>query len=130
MKFCTQIQKEKVIKKALSLLKRAKERIDTTMDLKEELDRPLPSSYHENLAKLSKRGVVISRYTYGGRKDHEQMKKMHPEINTYYMGKIPQYQRMLIIDKSFGLFALSGNVYFTSFPPLVQSLLKYVKILE
>lgn len=130
MKFCKQIQKDKIIKKALSLLKRAKERIDTTMDLKEELISPLPMAYHENLAKLSKREVVVSRYTYGGRKNYEKMKKMYPTINTYYMGKMELYQRMLIIDESFGLFALSGNVYFTSFPPLVQSLLKYVKILE
>lgn len=130
MKFCIPIQKDKIIRKAISLIMMTKKSIDMTMDLKEELTNPLPNSYHKNLDIMSKNGIKIVRFTYGNKNDFVQIKKLHPAIETYYKGKINLYQRILIIDKSFGLFALSGTVYFTSFRPLIKCLLKYVKILE
>lgn len=129
MKFCKQIKNEEILKVALSLVNSAQRSVDMTMDLDAEINNPLPQDYHNTLNELYKKKVRLSRYTYGTKKYFFLMKKKYPHIKTVYKGGLVSYQRMLIIDRSFGLFALSGNVYFTSFLALVQSLLKYVKIL-
>lgn len=128
MKFCQLIKKEKVFKMAMSLISKAKDNIFMTMNLEEEMKRPLPKTYHNALAKLAKKEVIITRYGFGSKRLFNNLKKKYKGVVMYYGGSLNKYQRMLIIDKKKGLFALNDNVYFTSFSPLIKSLMCYVKI--
>ena len=129
MKLCTEVNKNQVLQFALKLVNRAKKNITATMDMDEEIKNPLPAIYHKKLKELSKKGIVINRYVYGPKKLLNVIKKMYPEIITHYAGSIENYQRMLIVDKNEGIFRMKNGVFYTSFKPLVLSLLKYVKIL-
>lgn len=129
MKFCQEIKKEKVLEFAMNLIGSSKKNIDMTMHLEEEIKKPLPNKYHKKLAELARNNILVNRYTYGAKKLFNIIKLRYPEINTHYKGSVQKYQRILIIDKEKGLFNLNGHVFFTSYKPLIKSLLKYVKIL-
>jgi sugar-specific transcriptional regulator TrmB len=127
MSFCEEIKKE-VINKAISLIKSSKKIIEMTMNMEEELVNPLPQKYHGLLKKLVKKNIKISRYTYGDKKLVSKIKDLYPQINIIYSGNLNKYQRMLIIDRNYGLFSINGKVFFTNFKPLIKSLLEYAKI--
>jgi len=128
MKFCVQINKKNVLKTAMTLISSANKNIDITMDVAEELRNSLPDEYHKRLTNLLKKGIKISRYVFGPKNLFKIIKNKYPMINTYYSGEINKYQRMLIIDKEKGLFAVNEKVFFTEFKPLIKSLLEYVRI--
>ena len=128
MKFCSTINKEVAVANAMTLLRKAKKNIHLTMDMQGEIDHPLPQKYHHLIARLVKRKIMVVRYMYGDINLFEKMKNRYEGVRVYYGGKIDRYQRMLIIDKRRGMFALNGNIFFTAFKPLVNSLLSYVSV--
>lgn len=128
MKFCTLVEKDKAVKFAMKLLARAKSTIDMTMDLQGEIDHPLPKTYHETLFHLSKKGISIYRRAYGTKTLFKKMRKSFAGVKMFYGSSMNHYQRMLIIDKKMGLFVLNDCVFFTTFVPLIKSLLNYAKI--
>jgi len=128
MKFCQEIKKGKVLARAMQLITTAKKTVDMTMDMVEEIAQPLPKKYHRNLVFLVKKGIKINRYAFGPKKLLKIIKGKYSEINLHYGGSLKNYQRMLIVDKNKGLFALGNQVFYTSFEPLVNSLLNYAKI--
>lgn len=128
MKFCTLIDKDKAVKFAMKILLQAKLSIHMTMDLQGEIDHPLPKTYHETLFHLSKRGISIYRRAYGTKTLFKKMRKSFAGVKMFYGGSMNHYQRMLIIDKKRGMFALYDRIFFTTFEPLIKSLLIYAKI--
>ena len=128
MKFCEEVKKEQILKKAFNLIEESKKCIDTTMDAKEEINHPLPEIYHNKLYRLSKKRVAVNRYVFGTKKLFIVIKNKYPNVNTIYGGEMNKYQRMLIADKEKGLFAIGSKIFFTAFKPLIKSLLEYVKI--
>lgn len=128
MKFCTPVDKDKSVKFAMALLLRANLCIHMTMDLQGEVNNPLPKKYHEELSHLSKKNINIYRYAYGNKILFKKMRASFAGVKMIYGGPMNHYQRMLIIDKKVGMFALGGNIFYTTFKPLIQSLLIYAKI--
>src|SRR3989338_4959792 len=128
MKFCIPLDKDNAVKFAMGLLLRAKLSVHMTMDLQGEVDHPLPKTYHETLFHLSKKGINIYRRSYGTKTLFKKMRTSFDGVKMFYGGTMSHYQRMLIIDKSMGMFALNGNIFFTTFEPLIKSLLIYAKI--
>lgn len=128
MKFCQSIKKERVFTTAMKLISSAKKNIFMTMNMQEEILKPLPKIYHNNLFKLAKKRITITRYGFGSKQLFNKIKNKYKGVNMFYGGNLNRYQRMLFIDNEKGLFALSGNIYLTSFKPLVKSLIDYIKI--
>lgn len=128
MKFCSQIDKKNAVKNAMKLLRCSKKSIHTTMDMQSEIDSPLPKKYHNLIARRAKQGIQIYRYAYGNKAIFNKMKLFYKGVQMYYGGTTNNYQRMLIIDKKMGMFALGDLILLTSFEPLIKSLLDYAKI--
>ena len=112
----------------MNLIKSSKKNINMTMDLKEEIEKPLPKIYHNTLSKLAKKSIIITRYGFGSKQLFNNFKNKYKEVIMYYGGSLNKYQRMLIVDEKQGLFVVNGIVFFSRFKPLIKSLLKYVKI--
>lgn len=129
MNFCTPINKKSVIISAMSLLSEAKKTIYVTMKMQSEVDHPLPKKYHNLITQLAKHNISINRYMFGEKKLFNKLRGRFDGVHIHYGGEMELYQRMLIVDKKKGLFALNNKVFFTDFKPLIKSLLKYVKIL-
>lgn len=128
MKYCISVDEDIAVKFAMKLILRAKSTIYMTMDLRGEVDHPLPKTYHETLFHLSKKGICIYRRAYGTKTLFKKMGKSFAGVKMSYGGPMNHYQRMLIIDKKMGMFALNDCIFFTSFEPLIKSLLIYAKI--
>lgn len=127
MKFCTLVEKQNVLSTAIKLVNSAKTKILVTMNTDEEIREPLPEVYHNLLTKKAGQGIKIVRYGYGTRKSFLKLRPKSKNITFIYGGNLSLYQRMLLVDKSRGIFSLEGTVYLTKFKPLVNSLVKYVK---
>ncbi|KKQ24225.1 MAG: hypothetical protein US38_C0006G0056 [Candidatus Roizmanbacteria bacterium GW2011_GWC1_37_12] len=128
MKFCTPINTNNAVRFAMKLLLSSKESVDMTMDMQGEIDHPLPQRYHHLIARLVKCKITVARYMYGEKKLFEEIKNRYEGVRVYYGGKMDRYQRMLIIDKKKGMFALNGNIFFTTFKPLINSLFIYISV--
>lgn len=128
MKFCTQINTNSAVKFAMKLLLSSKKSVYMTMDMQGEIDRPLPKEYHNLIAQLAIHNVSIHRYMFGEKKLFNKMRGKFDGVQAHYGGKMNKYQRMLIIDERVGMFGVNGNVFFTKFKPLINSLLSYVLV--
>lgn len=129
MKLYSQISKKQAIKFAKKLVVEAKKEIIATMNVDEEYSHPLPESYHDLLAKKVGEGIVVTRYGFGSMRVFKKLQPHYPVIRFLYVGKIDNYQRMLITDKKSGMFAIGGKFFYTDFVALVESLVKYIKII-
>lgn len=112
----------------MRLVRGSAKSIYMTMDMQEEIDSPLPKTYHDLIEQKAKRGIQIHRYMYGKKTIFNKMMKLYKGVKIYYGGTLNNYQRMLIIDKRIGMFGLNGSIYITQFDPLIKSLLDYAKI--
>jgi hypothetical protein len=128
MKFCRPINKKSAVQNAMRLVRGSAKSIYMTMDMQEEIDSPLPKTYHDLIEQKAKRGIQIHRYMYGKKTIFNKMMKLYKGVKIYYGGTLNNYQRMLIIDKRIGMFGLNGSIYITQFDPLIKSLLDYAKI--
>lgn len=128
MRSSTEIKKETVVGKVISLIALAEEKIIMTMDSEEELMRPLPTEYHRTLAGISRRGIEITRFTYGSKKSFEEIRKKHKYATTIYGGEVAKYQRMIVVDGKKAMFHKKGKFYFTRSKPVIKSLLDCVRI--
>lgn len=130
MKYCQEIKKDNVFKKALVLIDKAKKSIDVSMDIEEEINQPLPPKYHKKLLQIIHKGIKTKRLVYGQKKLFKKITTLYPNVNTVYKGGIKKYQRFLIIDKKMGLFSIGSLFFFSRYQPLIKSLLEYANIDE
>lgn len=129
MKFCRLLPKEAVVLTAMRLLRSAQKDVITTMDVDEEIQSPLPPAYHRLIARKAGEGIVVKRFGFGSKQAFSKLAKHYPGVQFVYAGANSTYQRLLVIDRKKGLFALRGVVFITDFVPLVASLVKYIKII-
>jgi hypothetical protein len=129
MKLYSQISKKQAIEFAKNLVIKAKKEIIATMNVDEEYSHPLPESYHNLLAKKVGNGIMVTRYGFGSIRVFKKLQSHYPVIRFLYVGKIDSYQRMLITDKKRGMFAVGNKFFYTDFVPLIESLVKYIKII-
>lgn len=129
MKFCRPLSQKVVLLTAMRLLRSAQKEIVTTMDVDEELRSPLPHAYHRLIARKVGEGIVVKRFGFGSKQSFAKLTKKYTGIRFIYAGSMRNYQRMLVVDRKKALFALGGIVYMTDFVPLIESLVKYIKII-
>lgn len=129
MKFCQSVTKKRVLPTAMKLVQSAKKEILVSMNVDEELDIPLPDAYHTCISRKIEQGIVVKRFAFGSKRVYQKLKHHYKGVHFYYCGDISHYQRMLITDKKRGLFDLDGTVFYTTFIPLISSLVKYIKII-
>ncbi len=125
MSFCIVLDEKDVISYAVRLVRRAKKEVVVTMDLKAEKNNPLPAKYHRALQIAIRRKVRVIRYGYGPERVFNKIKDQYNAIKMIYGGKLGAYQRMIIVDKSTGMFNLGEIFFYTEFKPLVLCLLQY-----
>ncbi|MFH1720613.1 MAG: hypothetical protein ABH856_03340 [Patescibacteria group bacterium] len=128
MKLYSQISKKQAVGFAKELVVEAKKEIIATMNVDEEYSHPLPESYHDLLAKKAGGGINVTRYGFGSLRVFKTLQQYYPAIRFLYAGKIDSYQRMLIVDKKRGMFALDSKIFYTDFAPLALHFVKYIEI--
>lgn len=127
MKFYHPVNSAKLLHIATVLVQSAQKEIIATMDMEEELARPLPQAYHRLLMKKAEKGVHVVRYGFGSRQEYNMLKKQYTSIEFLYGGSIVNYLRMLIVDQEVGIFRVGDTVNKTKFHPLIHALVAYTK---
>ncbi len=122
MKFITQVQSSDVVHFATRLVKRAKIEVFMTMDMVEESRQPLPQNYHRLVSLQAASGISVIRYGYGPKIMYKQLAKKFADIQFRYGGNLSGYQRMLLVDKRYGLFRVDDRIYYTTVTDLVSAL--------
>ena len=112
-----------IVSVAMRLVGSAQHTIEATMDISEEIKRPLPGSYFGLLKSKMDEGVMVVRVGFGSQKDFLYVQAKMP-IHAQYVCKhfldIKKYKRMLLIDSSFLLYALEtkmGRRYYYTVNP-------------
>lgn len=84
------------------------------------------AAYFQMLQKLIAKGVLVSRYYFGSKKQFEIEKSRNPGIVYWYGGNMQAYQRAVIIDGKKAFFKI-GNVFaVTEYSELVKLLEDYL----
>lgn len=110
----------------------AKTSIFATMDLAEELARPLPEEYFSLLAKKNKEGVRLQRVAFGTPEGFQEFLKLHPDQASYSLLTASRdYRRMLLVDDIVLMYAVDvkGSIKFfqTSSLTVVKEFKGYFK---
>ena len=107
----------------------AQKYIIATMLLAEEIDSPLPTSYHNLLSEKIKQGVALLRLGFGSEEEFGKVQEMYQFNTGGYDFKLcvdcKKYQRMIIIDGKMLFFGIDGNFYQSSYQPLVNAFKEY-----
>lgn len=107
----------------------AKREIIVTMNFREELERPLPASYHQLLQRKLGEGVVLKRLGFGRREDYNKIKKMYKmpsqKYQFRYYTNVGDYQRLIIIDREKLFFNVNHTFFQGSYKPIVNVFLNY-----
>lgn len=128
MKFCKLIKKKYVLPTAMKLVRSAKKQILVTMNVDEEVVMPLPTAYNNLIELQVANGIKVMRYGYGTKRSYGLIeKRSNKRIIFNYVGELNNYQRLLLVDKSKGIFSVNGAVFYTEFKPLITCLVKFVK---
>jgi len=103
--------------------------IIATMLLAEEIDSPLPTSYHSLLSEKIKQGVAFLRLGFGSEEKFGKVQEMYQFNACGYDFKLcvdcKKYQRMIIVDDRMLFFGIDGNFYQSSYSPLVNTFKEY-----
>lgn len=126
MKYATKLNKSVVYENAIKIVKSAKNEIIVTMDVDEELKKPLPVLYHLLISKKVNQGIFVLRYGFGSKESFEKLKKLYQKIDFIFIKSKSDYMRMLVVDRKIALFKME-SVYISEFQPLVNSLVSYTK---
>lgn len=107
-----EIDKSDIFQRAMSIVKTAKQEILATMDLAEEIEKPLPLEYFSLLKKKIAIGVKVIRLAFGHMDDFETFNQKHRIKNKNYeciLAKSKNYKRMLLVDYKKLLFAVDNK---------------------
>ena len=114
------------------IVRSARKEILATMDLTEEIERPLPSGYFLLLQKKLMEGVVIKRLAFGTQSNFEIFNRKHNTPHENYqciLAATENYRRMLLVDHQQLLFALDKGgkrrFYYTEDTQYIKKFVKY-----
>ncbi|MBI2484726.1 hypothetical protein HYW18_01070 [Candidatus Uhrbacteria bacterium] len=112
---------DQILSLAMSLVGNAREEILVTMDLAEELTKPLPTDYFHLLGSRMKEGVRLVRAGFGTEEDAHAFEERVPvTFATYKFFRVANgtvYQRMMLADRQNLLYAVDtrhGRRFFSS----------------
>jgi hypothetical protein len=129
------IPEEKVFKKALSLVKKAKKNLYLGMIMKEEV-KNTSIEYLNLLKRKIKEGIKIKRIGFGNKKEYQKaleqlgLKALPKNFIFKQCSDHNKFQRLLIVDEKEMLFAAYLNsknkiVFYTKCKPIIEGFIKY-----
>ena len=100
-----------IVALAMSLVRTARHEILATMNLVEELSSPLPREYFFLLQEKIQQGIILKRLAFGNPEEFERFQKQQWTHERYQLRRATtmNYKRMLLIDQTTLLFALSSG---------------------
>lgn len=128
MPLLKQLQGKKVMSQVTKYVSDAKKEIIATMLLSEELNKPLPESYHKLLGKKTIKGVRLKRLGFGTKEEYNQIKKRYifkKNYSFFLCNLVENYQRLIIIDRETLFFEVNGHFFTSTYKPLVQVFVGY-----
>ena len=107
------VKKTNILQEVMCIVISAKQEILATMDLSEELEKPLPAEYFSLIDEKMKEGVVVKRLAFGTNADFETFNNKNDIRSENYkcvLTTSKDYRRMLLIDQKYLFFAKeTGN---------------------
>lgn len=133
-----EIDKSDILQKAMSIIGLAKHEILATMDLAEEVKKPLPLEYFSLLRRKIETGVKVTRLAFGSIADFRIFSQKHNITDENYeciLVKSRNYKRMLLIDGKKLLFAVDDDgkrrFFYSTDPERIKEYFQYFdKILK
>ncbi len=127
-----------ILKKALSIIQSAKVEVLVTMDLAEELAKPLPEEYFLQLQQTLNEGVSVKRLAFGSDSDFKKFNSRQVFTGLNYkcvLSRLHFYRRMMLVDRSLLMFAVEREgkrrFFFTQDKNVITAYLDYfVELLE
>ncbi len=126
-----EIPTSEIVLCVMSAISAAKKKIFATMNISEELSKPLSEEYFDLLSKKQLDGVTIKRKLFGTEEDYKKIEELFLE-KKYYLGKRVVkgvYKRMILIDDNqlfYALESLEGRKYFkTSDKEIIKKYISY-----
>ncbi len=111
------IPREEIQYFVMESIRNSEMQILATMDLKEELQKPLSKEYHELVRQKLNNGVKFYKLGFGSKDDFEAMKlRLDISLPNYvflHSLDVEKYRRMILVDKKH-LFFGQGLVFCTT----------------
>ena len=121
-----------ILQKVMDVVRSAGQEIVATMDLNEELEKPLSVEYFSLLRKKMQEGVVVKRLAFGTKANFEIFNNRNDTGGKNYtcvLAKSKNYKRMILIDRKYLFFAketkTGRNFFFTTEKKRVEQFFDY-----
>ncbi|MDP2951613.1 MAG: hypothetical protein Q8N55_04490 [bacterium] len=121
-----------ILQKVMEIVMLAKQEILATMDLSEELEKPLPAEYFFLLSRKMQEGVVVKRLAFGTDSNFKTFNNKNDIRSENYecvLATNKNYKRMILIDRKYLFFAKETrgrrNFFFTTEKKCVKEFLDY-----
>ncbi|MEN9407489.1 MAG: hypothetical protein RLZZ455_705 [Candidatus Parcubacteria bacterium] len=126
----TKIEQTVIVDEVMRAVRNATKCIYATMLLSQELQSPLPKTYHDLLGRKIKEGVKVYRVGFGARGEYNTfaLSSKNLDSKSYsfrYLNKVSEYQRMLCIDEKKLFFGVDGSFFTSEYKPLVKVFMQY-----
>lgn len=126
------VKTSNILQKVIDIVKLAKQEILATMDLNEELEKPLSAEYFSLLNKKMQEGVVVKRLAFGTDVDFKTFNNkndIHSENYECVLTGSENYKRMILIDQKYLFFVEETeggrNFFFTTEKKCIKKFLDY-----
>jgi hypothetical protein len=124
MSFIKKINSLEIYDNVFHSVKNSKSEICMTMDLAQELSKPISKDYYNLLNFKSTQGVKICRLCFGSESDYKLFIKEKVGYKNIFVGNC-FYLRMICIDTSVIFFNLFGQFYTSSNPIIINLYMIY-----
>lgn len=129
-----EVNTSNILQKAMSIIRSAKQEILVTMDLAEEITKPLPLEYFSLLNEKMKMGIRMKRLAFGSISDFRIITQRHKVTNKNYkctLAATKNYQRMLLVDNKYLLFTIDDKnkrrFFYTIDPQYIKKFSQYFR---
>lgn len=102
------IKTSNILQKVIDIVRLAKQEILATMDLNEELEKPLSAEYFFLLNRKMQEGVAVKRLAFGTKTELETFNGKYDIKSENYecvLARSNNYKRMLLVDRKYLFFA-------------------------
>lgn len=127
-----EIDRLDIFQNAVCIIKLAKQEILATMDLAEEIEKPLPPEYFSLLQRKIETGVKVIRLAFGSVTDFEIFNQKYNITDKNYkcvLVKSENYKRMLLVDSKKLLFAIDNRnerrFFYSEDPQYIRKFFRY-----
>lgn len=121
-----------VVSRVKKAVNNAQKEILATMLLSQELENPLPKSYHSLLVKKTLEGVKLQRLGFGTKEEYNQINSLYlfsKNYNIKHVVHTKKYQRMIVVDRKILFFGVEDSFFTATYRPLILAFVAYFESL-